>query len=136
MAHFAEVIGGVVQRVIVVADEDITDSDGDEQESSGIEWCHTLTDTNPDVSEWVQCSHSESFRYHHASAGSLWDGTGFHAPEPFPSWTLDADYCWQPPVPEPEMEEGKHYAWDEVGQRWVDVVANPPPLQPDPASWD
>ncbi len=136
MAHFAEVIDGIVQRVIVIANEDITDDDGVEQEAVGVELCHKITDTNPDVSEWVQCSISGSFRYNFAAPGSLWDGTGFHVSEPFPSWTLDADYIWHPPVPEPEMEEGKHYVWDEVGQRWVDVVSNPPPLQPDPASWD
>ena len=42
----------------------------------------------------------------------------FIAPQPYPSWSLDADHNWQPPTPMPA--EGMWY-WNEVEQVWVDA---------------
>jgi hypothetical protein len=48
------------------------------------------------------------------------DGVGFHAPQPYPSWTLDSDtYFWEPPVAYPD--DGKHYQWDEDTTSWVEM---------------
>jgi hypothetical protein len=44
----------------------------------------------------------------------------FYAPQPFPSWILDANNVWQPPTPKPT--DGKDYAWYEAEQRWALVV--------------
>ena len=38
----------------------------------------------------------------------------FVAPQPFESWTLDANNDWQPPTPKPD---GNYY-WDEDTQTW------------------
>ena len=38
----------------------------------------------------------------------------FVAPQPFESWTLDANNDWQPPTPKPD---GAYY-WDEDTQTW------------------
>ena len=42
----------------------------------------------------------------------------FIAPQPYPSWTLDNDFNWQPPTPMPT--EGRWY-WDEDSLSWVEV---------------
>jgi hypothetical protein len=48
------------------------------------------------------------------------DGVGFHAPQPFLSWTLNSDtYVWEPPVAYPD--DGKNYHWDEDTTAWVEV---------------
>lgn len=46
--------------------------------------------------------------------GSAWNGTSF-VPQPFPSWTLDNTFHWQPPKPKPDGD----YNWDETKSKWV-----------------
>lgn len=41
----------------------------------------------------------------------------FYEPQPYPSWTLDGTYKWQPPVPLPS--DGNHHIWDEENQSWT-----------------
>ena len=41
----------------------------------------------------------------------------FIAPRPFASWTLDNNYDWQAPKPEPD---GAHY-WDEDLKDWIKI---------------
>lgn len=44
------------------------------------------------------------------------DKENFSAPQPYPSWTLDDQCIWQPPVTRPE---GDHlYDWNEETQSW------------------
>jgi len=109
MAHFAEVIDGVVARVIVAEDK---------------EWCEkNLGGT------WVQTSYNtyggehklggEPLHKNYAGVGMLFDGVGFHSPRPYLSWTLDEDtYLWKAPVPQPT--DGKLYSWNEEDQEWVE----------------
>lgn len=40
-----------------------------------------------------------------------------YPPQPYPSWTLDDDDVWQPPVPYPT--DGANYVWDEGSQQWI-----------------
>jgi len=59
-----------------------------------------------------------SFRKNYACIGFTWDGTGFAAPQPFPSWTLNSDsYLWEAPTPMPD--DGKNYLWDESTLSWI-----------------
>jgi hypothetical protein len=52
----------------------------------------------------------------------LYDGVGFYAPSPYPSWTKNADtYLWEAPTPMPVVE-GKMFTWDEPTTSWVEVV--------------
>ncbi len=44
----------------------------------------------------------------------------FISPQPFPSWTLDANYNWQPPTPRPQ--DGKRYRWDEATRTWQEIL--------------
>jgi len=124
MAHFAEISeSNIVLRVLVV---------GDDQEHRGQEF---LADDLGFGGTWVQTSYWTRGNVHvgedgepdggtplhmnYAGIGHTWDGTGFAAPEPFPSWTLDENYVWQPPTLMPD--DGNRYVWDEATTSWVQV---------------
>ncbi len=111
MAHFAEIKNGVVERVIVADTK---------------EWCE-----NNLGGEWVQTSYNTFGGEHklggtplhknYAGIGYSYDGVGFFAPQPYPSWTKDADtYLWEAPTPMP-VEEGKRFTWDESTLSWVET---------------
>jgi hypothetical protein len=44
----------------------------------------------------------------------------FHEPQPYPSWSLDEDFVWQPPSPMPT--DTVHY-WEEDTTSWIEVTA-------------
>lgn len=114
MAHFAEVdSNGVVQRVIVVANKDTADANGNEIESIGVAFCQKLLGGN-----WVQTSYNGNFRKHYAGIGYKYDAAldAFIPPQPYPSWVLDTDCNWQAPVPMPN--DGNFYVWNEETQQW------------------
>ena len=43
----------------------------------------------------------------------------FIAPQPYPSWTLDSNFEWQPPTPQPPPPPLTY--WDEQQEKWVIV---------------
>ena len=59
------------------------------------------------------------FRGNYAGIGYTYnaDIDAFVPPQPFPSWTLDANVVWQPPVAMPT--DGAMYSWDEATTAWV-----------------
>ena len=105
MAHFAEILDGVVQRVIVVHDND---------EANGAQFCHDLLG-----GEWLQCSYNDRIRKQFPSAGFTYDDVAdqFVAPQPFESWILNENNDWQPPTPMPLS--GGRYIWSEEDLEWV-----------------
>ena len=111
MAHFAEILDGVVQRVIVVHNNELL-VDGVEVESKGAEFC-----TNLLGGEWVQTSFNNRIRKQFASIGYRYNSTAdvFVEPQPYPSWTLNSNHDWQPPTPKPDGE----YLWNEDELEWV-----------------
>lgn len=113
MAHFAEIIDGVVARVIVVHNNELL-VDGVENEQKGIEFCQSLFGGN-----WVQTSYNNNIRKQYASIGFSFDPVKdeFVSLQPFPSWALDSNNDWQAPTPKPE---GKFY-WDEESLSWLPV---------------
>lgn len=56
--------------------------------------------------------------------GSLWNGTNFSAPQPFPSWIWNENTRkWDAPTPQPEQVNPsivKVYEWDESTLDWVE----------------
>lgn len=122
MAHFAEVIDNVVQRIIVIADSDAPDPAPEHSEPLGQAF---IRDVLRLPGEWVQTSYNNKFRAHYAGIGYTWDVEHgvFYAPQPYPSWTLDAEWNWQPPVPYPD-DDGL-YTWDEATLSWVLVGTDP-----------
>jgi hypothetical protein len=111
MAHFAEVIDGVVARVIV---------------AETAEWCEdNLGGT------WVQTSYNTHANTHvlggtplhknYAGIGYTFDGVGFAPPQPYPSWSFNNEtYLYDAPTPMPT--DGKSYLWNEDNLEWVEVV--------------
>ena len=121
MAHFAELdSNNTVLRVIVVNNNDILDSNGQESEEVGINFCKGLFG-----GEWKQTSYNANFRKNYAGIGYTYDGVldAFIPPQPYPSWVLNQSTClWEAPVPMPT--DGQLYGWDEATQSWV-VIAPP-----------
>lgn len=116
MAHFAKVVNGIVEQVIVADTK---------------EWCETNLG-----GEWIQTSYNTRGGIHlgplglpdggialhknYAGIGYSWDGVGFAAPQPYASWILNQEtYLWEAPVAYPN--DGKFYEWNEDDQEWVEV---------------
>lgn len=116
MAHFAEVDNnGVVQRVIVVANKDTADANGNEMESIGVAFCQKLLGGT-----WLQTSYNGNIRKNYAGIDYTYhaDIDAFVPPQPFASWLLNTDTAqWEAPVPMPS--DGEMYRWDEEAGNWV-----------------
>lgn len=110
MAHFAKVLDGIVQQVIVAEPE----------------FFNTFVDNSP--GEWIQTSYNthggehpegRPLRKNFAGVGFTYDREkdAFIPPQPFPSWNLNEETClWEPPVPYPS--DGEYYTWNEETQSW------------------
>jgi hypothetical protein len=122
MAHFAQLDqDGFVLQVIVVSNHDAPDPAPEHSEPLGQAFIASLGLDG----QWRQTSYHGTFRKMYAPIGGryLADADVFIAPQPFPSWTLDADHNWQPPTPRPT--EGGPWFWDEDTLTWVGVSAPP-----------
>lgn len=117
MAHFAQLNeDNLVTQVIVVANQDTADKDGVENEAIGAAFC-----TNLLGGRWVQTSYNAKIRKNYAGIGYKYDAEldAFIPPQPFASWTLNADAQWKAPVAYPN--DGKRYTWDEESTSWIEV---------------
>jgi hypothetical protein len=135
MAHFAQIdSNNIVTQVIVVADADTADAQGNHLESIGIAFCQRLIGGN-----WKQTSYNTQggvhtnggtpLRGNYAGIGYTYDTLHdvFYAPQPYPSWTINApNWTWTPPVPYPTdvgtEDAPKRYNWDENNRTWVEVT--------------
>lgn len=119
MAHFAQVQEGVVTQVIVVNPEQIAAGEfGDPSE-----WVQTSYNTRGGIhlGNDGQPDGGAALRKNYAGIGYTYDvqRDAFIPPQPFESWTLDAQTClWVPPTPYPD--DGKPYFWDEAALAWVE----------------
>lgn len=115
MAHFAELdANNVVLRVIVIDNKDTADAAGVEKEHIGAAFCERLFGGT-----WKQTSYNGNIRKNYAGIGYTYraDIDAFVPPQPYPSWTLDADANWQAPVAMPT--DGQRYSWDEATTSWT-----------------
>lgn len=120
MAYFAEIDDqGIVLRVLSVSNDNAPDPAPSVSEPVGRAFLASLGLTGT----WVQTSFHGNFRGQFAGIGYRYDADAdvFIAPQPYPSWTLDVNYDWRPPVPMPT--EGGPWAWDESSLSWVEVTA-------------
>ena len=111
MSHYAKVEDGIVTNVIVADSK---------------EWCETNLGGT-----WVQTSYNthggvnsreggEAIHKNYAGLGYTFDGVGFAAPQPYPSWTKNEEtYLWEAPTPMPV--DDKIYRWDEETTSWVEL---------------
>ena len=116
MAHFAQLDdNNIVTQVIVVANDELL-LDGVENEVKGILFCKSLFGED---TKWKQTSYNGNIRKQYAGIGYTYDAVNdvFIAPQPFASWSLNQNFDWQPPTPQPE--EGKWY-WDEDSLSWLE----------------
>ena len=120
MAHFARIDeNNVVTQVIVVANEDTSDTNGVEVEEIGVAFCKKLlgAETN-----WKQTSYNNNFRVRYAGIGYIFSEelNAFIPPKPWPSFVLNNTTAdWQSPLgaaptlTEEEIASRSFYRWDE-----------------------
>lgn len=115
MAHFAEIDENKeVIRIIVVNNEVLLDSNGDEQESLGVTFCNNLLGGT-----WKQTSYNNNIRKNYASIGFTYDSgrDAFIPPKPYASWVLNETTCqWEAPVAVPV--DDNMYEWNESTTSW------------------
>ena len=101
MAHFAKLgEDNIVLEVLVIDNKDNADPQTlVEDEALGVAFLKAATGH----ATWKQCSYNNAFRKQFAGVGMTYDSTlnMFIHPKPFPSWTLDSNGDWQPPVAKP-----------------------------------
>ena len=130
MAHFAQLDGdNIVTQVIVVSNDDTSDSGGVETESIGVAFCQKLLGAS---TNWKQTSYNGNMRGNYAGIGYTYMsnvatlGVGstdiFISPQPYPSWTLSTTVAqWAPPstpgaaptLTDAEVAANKYYVWNE-----------------------
>jgi hypothetical protein len=118
MAHFAKLENNIVTQVIVVANQDILDENGQESEQKGIDFCSNLLGGT-----WIQTSYNGKIRKNYAGVGYTYDEVrnAFIAPKPFASWVLNETTCqWKAPVDMPT--DDKMYSWNEDTTSWKELV--------------
>jgi hypothetical protein len=101
MSSFAQIDkDGIVQQVIII-DQDTLD-----------------TGLFGDVTNWIETVEDGSIRKQYASIGYTYDKVNdvFISPQPFPSFSLDSNFDWEPPIPYPD--DDKRYIWNEVTTSW------------------
>lgn len=116
MAHYALInTENIVTQVIVGIDETET-IEGDTPET----WYGNLF--NQLCKRTSYNAAINGYRKQYAGIGYTYDPANdiFIAPQPYPSWTLDENFDWQPPTPMPT--DNKIYAWFEPNQQWIEVV--------------
>jgi hypothetical protein len=130
MAHFAQLDGdNIVTQVIVVSNDDTSDSGGVETESIGVAFCQKLLGAS---TNWKQTSYNGNMRGNYAGIGYTYMsnvatlGVGstdiFISPKPYASWTVGVGTAtWYPPanpgdapaLTDAEAAANKYYVWNE-----------------------
>ena len=117
MANFAELDNNnIVLRVISVHNNECKDQNGNENEAIGTLFCHNLLG-----GRWIQTSYNNNIRKQLAGIGYMYNSEAdvFITPQPCPSWTLDINHDWQPPVIKPT--EGM-WSWNEETLSWTEII--------------
>jgi hypothetical protein len=112
MAHYAKVEDGVVTQVIVADSKEWCEA------NLGGTWVQTSYNTHGGVNSR---DGGTALHKNYAGIGYSWDGTGFFAPQPYPSWIKDSGtYLWNAPTPMPT--DDKRYSWDEETLSWLEIT--------------
>ena len=106
MSHWAEIDNNNKVLRVLVGDNNSLDE--------GYQW---LIDNLGGT--WIQTSINGNIRKQYAGVGYSYDEVAdvFIAPQPYPSWSLDNHFDWQPPTPKPQ---GVQWVWHEETLSWVD----------------
>ena len=105
MSHFAKINSDSIVTEVIVAEQAFINSGA-----------------VGDSFKWIQTSYNGNFRGKYASIGDTWDKVNevFISPQPFPSWTLDADFTWNAPIAYPT--DDLMYSWDEDTTSLVEIT--------------
>ena len=120
MGHFAEIdSNNKVLRVNCACNQDIANNGGDQSEQAAQHF-QTISPLSENGVKWVQTSYNNNFRKQYAGTGYTYDSIKdkFITPQPFPSWSLDTNDDWQPPIPYPQNDNNQQYFWNEDNKTW------------------
>jgi len=133
MAHFAELDeNNIVKRVIVVGN-DVPTANGplgeNDMHVDGETYCKKLFGGN-----WKQTSYHGNFRGTYAGKGFSFDVSKnkFIPPQPYPSWSLNAQDRWEAPISRPSIQSYNDngvdtpytISWSEENLRWEGIDNN------------
>lgn len=107
MAYFAQINSNdIVVQIIVIPDS---------EEGRGQQF---INDYLHLPGEWIQCSYNGSIRRRYPGKGYIYNRIHdvFIEPRPAQSWSLDENFEWQPPVPQPDSD--RSWYWDEGHLQW------------------
>lgn len=127
MAHFAKVVNGIVEQIIV-AESEFFDTLVDESEIQWIKTSYNIkggvyydSQTNQPAEDQSVINEDEGRkRKNYAGIGYTYDSVknAFIPPKPYNSWVLNKETClWEAPVPMPQDEENIYF-WDEENLSW------------------
>jgi hypothetical protein len=123
MAHFAKIDNNnIVTNVIVINDSDCIDTNNNESEEVGSQFCSDLLGGN-----WIQTSYNNKIRKNFAGIGMTYDSShdAFIPIQTYPSWVLNySTFQWEAPTPKPSSDgllAGEFIAWDEDNLSWIVV---------------
>lgn len=94
---------------------------------TGVDETELIEGVNPEI--WYgnfrgqtckRTSYNNNIRKQYAGVGYKYDEVAdvFIVPQPYPSWSLDENFDWQPPKAKPD---DNYWRWDEESQEWVNA---------------
>lgn len=118
MAHYAKVVDGKVETVIVADEQYVSNLKAE----SGVEWIQTSYNTYGNVHYGADGKPDDQlpFRGNYAQIGFVWDEKEqvFHPPRPFLLWILNKKtWLWEPPIPRPDLDG--FWKWSDKEAKWV-----------------
>lgn len=122
MAHFAKVVNGIVETVIVAEANFIATLE------DANSWVQTSYNTRggvhyDPVTGLTSADQSKALRKNYAGISYTYDSIrdAFIPPKPYPSWLLDETTClWIAPKAKPS--DNKMYRWNEKLLDWVEYI--------------
>ena len=142
MAHFAELNStNEVLRVVVISNDDV-EANGGELSSEAETFVASIVPHSEDGTAWKQTSYNNNFRKHYAGIGDTYDVSKdkFILPQPYASWSLDANDDWVAPVTYPTITEIDSnlviITWNEDNQKWLGETYTGDPIVTTNYEWD
>ena len=144
MAHFAELnSSNEVLQVIVISNDDV-DANGGDESTQAETFVATIVPYGTGGVAWKQTSYNNNFRKQYAGTGFIYDASKdkFIIPQPYSSWSLDANDDWKAPVTVPNVTEISslpvYTSWDEPNLQWLGqtVDFNTDPATTTNYTWD
>lgn len=124
MGHYAKVVNGIVEKVIV-AKADFFDTFVDDSPGT---WIKTSYNTRGGVhyqpnTDTPSGDQTKALRGNYAGAGYIYDSANdvFYPPSPYDSWILnETTWNWEAPVARPD--DDNFYEWNEETQAWEQIT--------------